>query len=159
MRNSRLYKQREKWAFLISHFSLLIALASLTGCKSTRVPLTHRVEERIESHHIEGDSTSLRLAFGGCPDSLRQIDYTPGKLPGAPVIRWAVARDTVTIVATTPPRTVETLSRVEYREVPVEVEVTREVNVLLTWQKGLMWCGGLALLLLIIKVIRRILNY
>lgn len=150
-----------------SNFLLLILLPLLVGCHSSRrvvaVPLTHRVEERIERQTVEGDTTTLRLLFGERSDSLRLafrgVSYQQGTKPTAPRLHWQVTDGGINVTAETPPLEVETKARVEYQEVPVEVEVTREVNRLYWWQKGLMWCGAIALLLLLLRVARRITNY
>lgn len=154
-------------AAMRSNLLLLILLPLLGGCHSSRrvvaVPLTHRVEERIERQTIKGDSTTLRLLFGERSDSLRLafkgVSYQQGTQPTAPRLHWQVSGEGIDITAETPPLEVETKARVEYQEVPVEVEVTREVNRLYWWQKALMWCGGVALLLLVLKVARKIINY
>ena len=142
-------------------------LPLLCGCRCSRrmvaVPLTHKVEERIERQTIEGDTTTLRLLFGECSDSLRpalrEVSYRQGTQPTAPRLHWQVSDEGIDITAETPPLEVETKARVEYQEVPVEVEVTREVNRLYGWQRALMWCGGVALLLLLLKVARKTINY
>ena len=114
------------------------------------VPLTHKVEERIERQTIEGDTTTLRLLFGECSDSLRpalrEVSYRQGTQPTAPRLHWQVSDEGIDITAETPPLEVETKARVEYQEVPVEVEVTREVNRLHPWQKGLMYVGIIGLI-------------
>lgn len=150
-----------------SNLLLLLLLPLLGGCHSPQrvvaVPLTHKVEERIERQTVEGDTTTLRLLFGERSDSLRLavrgVSYQQGTQPTAPRLHWQVSDEGIDITAETPPLEVETKARVEYQEVPVEVEVTREVNRLYGWQKALMWCGGVALLLLLIKVARKIINY
>ncbi len=150
-----------------SNLLLLLLLPLLVGCHSSRrvvaVPLTHKVEERIERQTVEGDTTTLRLLFGERSDSLRLavrgVSYQQGTQPTAPRLHWQVSDEGIDITAETPPLEVETKARVEYQEVPVEVEVTREVNRLYGWQKALMWCGGVVLLLLLIKVARKIINY
>ena len=150
-----------------SNLLLLVLLPLLCGCHSSQrvvaVPLTHRVEERIERQTVEGDTTTLRLLFGERSDSLRLtfkgVSYQQGTQPTAPRLHWQVSGEGIDITAETPPLEVETKARLEYQEVPVEVEVTREVNHLYGWQKALMWCGGVALLLLLIKVARKIINY
>lgn len=150
-----------------SNLLLLTFLPLLWGCKSTarvvEVPFTHKVEERVERQTIEGDSTTLRLLFGERSDSLpvapREVSYQQGTKPTAPRLHWQVTGDGINITAETPTQEVATKVRTEYQEVPVEVEVTREVNRLYWWQKGLMWCGAIALLLLLLRVARRITNY
>lgn len=150
-----------------SNLLLLLLLPLLVGCHSSRrvvaVPLTHKVEERIERQTVEGDTTTLRLKFGECSDSLRLafkgVSYQQGTQPTAPRLHWQVSGEGIEITAETPPLEVETTARVEYQEVPREVEVTREVNRIYWWQKALMWCGGVVLLLLLLKVARKLINY
>lgn len=147
-----------------SNLLLLVLLPLLGGCHSSKrmvaVPLTHRVEERIERQTVEGDTTTLRLLFGERSDSLRLafrgVSYQQGTQPTAPRLHWQVTGDGINITAETPTQEVATKVRTEYQEVPREVEVTREVNHLYGWQKALMWCGGVALLLLLLKVARKI---
>lgn len=150
-----------------SNFLLLILLPLLVGCHSSRrvvaVPLTQRVEERIERQTVEGDTTTLRLLFGERSDSLRLafrgVSYQQGTKPTAPRLHWQVSGEGIDITAETPTQEVEVVERTITQEVPVEVEVTREVNRLYWWQKGLMWCGAIALLLLLLRVARRRTNY
>lgn len=149
-----------------SNLLLLVLLPLLCGCHTQRVvavPLTHKVEERIERQTIEGDTTTLRLLFGERSDSLRLafrgVSYQQGTQPTAPRLHWQVSDEGIDITAETPPLEVQTKVRVEYQEVPIEVEVTREVNRLYWWQKTLIWCGGMALLLLLLKVARKTINY
>lgn len=134
---------------------ILLLLLLLAACssrpKTVVLPLKQTTEERLKEVEIEGDSTSIQLAFDWPSDSLRlpsvrQLNYTQGENPTAPRIEWHVVRDTLTITAQTPNQVVQTIEKVVSKEVPREIEVVREVNRLSWWQTTLLWAGACSLL-------------
>lgn len=121
-------------------FTLSLVLLSC----STRhqvIPLESSTSSKSESMHYLQDTLhlvdSVVLYQQGDTVRLREVRYRD---------RYIYRRDTLTIRDTV--RT----------EVPVEVEVVREVNRLSPLQKGFMWLGVLALALALITLAKRFIH-
>lgn len=134
---------------------LLLLLVSGCGAKSrvVQAPVREKVQEELREVKLEGDSSLLRMVFEQPLSAIREVRYQQGKNSLTPDIRYHIKHDTITVVAEVPEQVVEVVERTITQEVPIEVEVEREVNILHWWQKTLMWVGALVLLSLIIRVI------
>lgn len=136
----------------------------MVGCGShprptTTIPLQQELKEELKKVTLEGDTSTVRLVFEQPLSGIRMVDYQQGTRPSAPIIKWSLKDNNLDVTATAPDQEVKVVERTVTKEVPVEVEVVRVVNKLHWWQETLMWCGSIALLLLLIKVARRITNY
>lgn len=132
----------------------------MMGCGSTprptTIPIQREVREELKQVTLEGDSSTLRMVFEHPLNTIRTVDYQQGKHPSAPVIKWQLSGSDLDITAEAPEQVVEVVERTVYQEVPVEVEVVREVNRLHWWQETLMWLGALALVALLLRVIMKL---
>lgn len=132
----------------------------MVGCGSTprptTIPIQREVREELKQVTLEGDSSSLRMVFEHPLNAIQVAEYTQGKLPSAPVIKWQLKDNQLDVTAEAPDQEVQVVERTVYQEVPVEVEVVREVNRLYWWQETLMWLGALALVALLLRVIMKL---
>lgn len=130
------------------YLSLLLLLAA--GCASGKrvqtVPVRTEVVERLVPVPLRGDSSTIRLALDWQTNTIREVAHA-GRTPA---IEWTQEDpDNLVVTAKTPTDTVYLPSQVITRELPVEVEVTREVNRLHPWQQILMYAGLVELIRLI----------
>ena len=126
-------------------FLILCLVLTLDGCRGTKT-ITERVEVPVvvtQEHHTES------VKVDHVRDTLIQRDsvYYYVKGDTVRIERWHYLQGTTNVVR------VDTLIKVDSVQVPVEVvrQTTeiKEVNVLKWWQKGLMWAGGIGILLLV----------
>lgn len=128
---------------------LLIAIALFSCNRQTlpqQVPVksTELIRERLVPVPVPGDSSLLTALFA-C-DSLnnvylKQINEQKGKLissgtvfeNGRLLYKTIYRHDTILVPVVDTIRTTE---------IPITVEVTREINRLKWWQEVLVWCGG-----------------
>lgn len=140
----------------ISVAVLLLVSSCATKQRVVQVPIRESVQEQVRQVALEGDSTTLRMVFEHPLSGIREVDYQQGKNSLTPDIRYRLHQDTIVVVAEVPEQVVEVVEKTVYQEVPIEVEVEREVNVLCWWQKVLMWMGVITLLYIIIRIIVRV---
>lgn len=121
-------------------FTLPLVLLSCS-VRHQVIPLESSTSSTRESMHYLQDTLhlvdSVILYHEGDTVKLREVHYRD---------RYIYRRDTLTIRDTV--RT----------EVPVEVEVVREVNRTSSLQKGFMWLGVLALALVLFKLAKRFIH-
>jgi hypothetical protein len=126
-------------------FLILCLVLTLDGCRGTKT-ITERVEVPVvvtQEHHTES------VKIDHVRDSLIQRDsvYYYVKGDTVRIEKWHYLQGTTNVVR------VDTLIKVDSVQVPVEVvrQTTeiKEVNVLKWWQKGLMWAGGIGIILLV----------
>lgn len=126
-------------------FLILCLVLTLDGCRGTKT-ITERVEVPVvvtQEHHTES------VKVDHVRDTLIQRDsvYYFVKGDTVRIEKWHYLQGTTNVVR------VDTLIKVDSVQVPVEVvrQTTeiKEVNVLKWWQKGLMWAGGIGILLLV----------
>lgn len=130
------------------HFHLFLTFACflICGCKGTKT-ITERVEVPVvvtQEHHTES------VKVDHVRDTLIQRDsvYYYVKGDTVRIERWHYLQGTTNVVR------VDTLIKVDSVQVPVVTErvVTQIEKVekpLKWWQKGLMWAGGIGLVLLV----------
>lgn len=126
-------------------FLILCLVLLLDGCRGTKT-ITERVEVPVvvtQEHHTES------VKVDHVRDTLIQRDsvYYYVKGDTVRIEKWHYLQGTTNVVR------VDTLIKVDSVQVPVEVvrQTTeiKEVNVLKWWQKGLMWAGGIGIILLV----------
>lgn len=126
-------------------FLILCLVLLLDGCRGTKT-ITERVEVPVvvtQEHHTES------VKIDHVRDTLIQRDsvYYYVKGDTVRIEKWHYLQGTTNVVR------VDTLIKVDSVQVPVEVvrQTTeiKEVNVLKWWQKGLMWAGGIGIILLV----------
>lgn len=126
-------------------FLILCLVLLLDGCRGTKT-ITERVEVPVvvtQEHHTES------VKVDHVRDTLIQRDsvYYYVKGDTVRIEKWHYLQGTTNVVR------VDTLIKVDSVQVPVEVvrQTTeiKEVNVLKWWQKGLMWAGGIGIVLLV----------
>lgn len=126
-------------------FLILCLVLTLDGCRGTKT-ITERVEVPVvvtQEHHTES------VKVDHVRDTLIQRDsvYYYVKGDTVRIEKWHYLQGTTNVVR------VDTLIKVDSVQVPVEVvrQTTeiKEVNVLKWWQKGLMWAGGIGIVLLV----------
>ena len=124
---------------------LILCLVLFDGCRGTKT-ITERVEVPVvvtQEHHTES------VKVDHVRDTLIQRDsvYYYVKGDTVRIEKWHYLQGTTNVVR------VDTLIKVDSVQVPVEVvrqtTEVKEVNVLKWWQKGLMWAGGIGILLLV----------
>ena len=124
---------------------LILCLVLTLGCRGTKT-ITERVEVPVvvtQEHHTES------VKVDHVRDTLIQRDsvYYYVKGDTVRIEKWHYLQGTTNVVR------VDTLIKVDSVQVPVEVvrQTTeiKEVNVLKWWQKGLMWAGGIGIILLV----------
>ena len=127
-------------------FLILCLVLLLDGCRGTKT-ITERVEVPVvvtQEHHTES------VKIDHVRDSVFQRDsvYYYVKGDTVRIERWHYVQGTTNVVR------VDTLVKVDSVQVPVVTErvVTQIEKVekpLKWWQKGLMWAGGIGILLLV----------
>ena len=127
-------------------FLILCLVLTLDGCRGTKT-ITERVEVPVvvtQEHHTES------VKVDHVRDTLIQRDsvYYYVKGDTVRIERWHYLQGTTNVVR------VDTLIKVDSVQVPVVTErvVTQIEKVekpLKWWQKGLMWAGGIGILLLV----------
>lgn len=139
---------------------ILLIMLLVSGCTTPQrvlqVPVRESVQEELRQVKLEGDSTTLQMVFEHPLNAIREVKYTEGTKPTAPTLHYAILRDTIVVVAEVPEQVVEVVERTITQEVPIEVEVVREVNVLRWYQEVLIWIGAIALLYAVIRIILRL---
>lgn len=150
---------------LILFLGLIISLIGCRTVKSSEKPPvlkdSIRVVEKLVPVQLPADSSILEAYFQ-CDSTNRVImkelhdekskhvntsfGFTPGKTAK------------LTYKAKTQPDTVYVRGKdtTIYKDRPVYIDKTIEINKLYWWQKVLMWCGGAFLLLLVIAIYRKI---
>lgn len=140
---------------------LLVLLSVATSCGTRRqavktISLREVVSTKMDTIEVPADSTELRLVIECLPGDTPHLMQPQGATPSQLRLYWQLLGNELFIKALAPPHRIPTLTSTITKEVPVEVEVVREVNKLHWWQTTLMWCGGIALLLALFSVARRI---
>lgn len=130
----------------------LTSILLLASCSPLRdavreVPIRETVTDTLVPRTIPADSAELRIAFDDRSNAFRTTFEREGaRLKLYPVIR----HDTLIVYGQAKPDTLWLPARTVTREVPVTVEVVKEVPKPLSWwQKALQITGALALLALI----------
>lgn len=141
---------------LLLLLSVLLAGCGTTPPATTPVHTTERVVERLVAVPLPADS-ALLTAYLAC-DSLNKVQliaFAEQKTAGISTavqldnnrLRYhsKTVRDTVRVPV---------IDSMRYKEVPVYVDVVREVNALSGWQWFQVWAGRIALLLAALWVLK-----
>lgn len=139
----------------IIYLFMLLLLASCAPRKQLikEVPIKETIEQGVVKVPIEQDSMTVRLVVDCLPNGqavARQVSQSISPMQFA----WSQSADTLDLRMNSPPHDALVPYRVIEREVPVQVEVQREINVIYWWQKILMWLGAISLLYILIKLIK-----
>lgn len=128
---------------------LLVCTLLFGACKAKQqtiktVPIREMTTVELEPIELEADSVSVRVPF----EQLLTGTQTGGVAVSTNGLRllWELRRGMLNIRADKPPDQLHIPHTTTIREVPVEVEVTREVNRLHLWQKALMYVGIIGLI-------------
>lgn len=141
----------------VIYLFMLLLLSSCAPRKELirEVPVRETIEQGVVKVPIEQDSMLVRLVVDCLPNGqavARQVEQSTSPMQFA----WSQIGDTLDLRMNSPPHDALIPYRVIEREVPVQVEVQREINVLYWWQKILMWIGAITLIYILIKLIKLI---